>query len=139
AARRPLVAATGGVLRRSRPQALIRRRRRAMAQNGPSQRLAPEAIGLREVLFQSITHMAPAAAVAFSIIVGANFAAGALPLSVVRALVGCLLVAAVSIGQLARRLPSAGGFATYAARGLHPAVGYLVGWGFSFVEPPGGA
>ena len=50
------------------------------------------------------------------------------------ALVGCLLVA-VSIGQLARRLPSAGGFATYAARGLHPAVGFLVGWGYAFVEP----
>src|SRR5687767_14355515 len=57
------------------------RRRRAMAQNDPSRGLAREAIGLREVLFQSITHMAPAAAVAFSIIVGANFAAGALPLS----------------------------------------------------------
>jgi amino acid transporter len=105
-----------------------------MAQNGPSPGLAREAIGLREVLFQSITHMAPAAAVAFSIIVGANFAAGALPLSVLLALVGCLLVA-VSIGQLARRLPSAGGFYTYAARGLHPAVGFLVGWGYAFVEP----
>ena len=80
-----------------------------MAQNDLSPGLAREAIGLREVLFQSITHMAPAAAVAFSIIVGANYAAGALPLSVVLALVGCLLVA-VSIGQLARRLPSAGGF-----------------------------
>src|SRR5215208_4755413 len=100
-----------------------------MAQNGPSPGLAREAIGLREVLFQSITHMAPAAAVAFSIIVGANFAAGALPLSVLLALVGCLLVA-VSIGQLARRLPSAGGFYTYAARGLHPAVGFLVGWSY---------
>jgi amino acid transporter len=105
-----------------------------VAQNDPSPGLAREAIGLREVLFQSITHMAPAAAVAFSIIVGANFAGGALPLSVVLALVGCLLVA-VSIGQLARRLPSAGGFATYAARGLHPAVGFLVGWGYAFVEP----
>jgi amino acid transporter len=105
-----------------------------MAQNDPSPGLAREAIGLREVLFQSITHMAPAAAVAFSIIVGANYAGGALPLSVVLAMVGCLLVA-VSIGQLARRLPSAGGFATYAARGLHPAVGFLVGWGYAFVEP----
>lgn len=52
--------------------------------------LRRDAIGLREVLFQSITHMAPAAAVAFSIVVGAQFAAGALPLSVVFALVGCL-------------------------------------------------
>jgi amino acid transporter len=105
-----------------------------VAQRSASPGLANEAIGLREVLFQSITHMAPAAAVAFSIIVGANFAAGALPLSVLLALVGCLLVA-ISIGQLARRLPSAGGFYTYAARGLHPAVGFLVGWGYAFVEP----
>jgi amino acid transporter len=105
-----------------------------VAQRGTSSGLAREAVGLREVLFQSITHMAPAAAVAFSIIVGANFAAGALPLSVLFALVGCLLVA-VSIGQLAKQLPSAGGFYTYAARGLHPAVGFLVGWGYAFVEP----
>jgi amino acid transporter len=105
-----------------------------VAQSRPSDGLAREAVGLREVLFQSVTHMAPAAAVAFSIIVGANFAAGALPLSVVFALVGCLLVA-ISIGQLAKQLPSAGGFYTYAARGLHPAAGFLVGWGYAFVEP----
>src|SRR6266540_3328744 len=55
----------------------------AIAQTSPSTGLAHEAIGLREVLFQSITHMAPAAAVAFSIIVGAQFAGGALPLAVV--------------------------------------------------------
>lgn len=69
--------------------------------------LAREAIGLREVFFQSVTHMAPAAAVDFSIIVGANFASGAPPLSVVFAFVRCLLVA-ISIGQLAKHLPSAG-------------------------------
>jgi len=85
-------------------------------------------------LFQSITHMAPAAAVAFSIIAGAGFAAGALPLAVILALVGCLLVA-ISIGQLARHLPSAGSFYTYTARGIHPAVGFLVAWGYAFVEP----
>jgi amino acid transporter len=95
--------------------------------------LADNAIGLREVLFQSITHMAPGAAVAFSIIVGAGFAGGALPLSVVLALVGCLFVA-VSIGQLAKHLPSAAGFATYATKGLHPGVGFLVAWGYALAE-----
>jgi len=95
--------------------------------------LARNAIGLREVLFQSITHMAPGAAVAFSIIVGANFAAGALPLSILFALVGCLFVA-ISIGQLAKHLPSAAGFATYASRGLHPSVGFLVAWGYALAE-----
>ncbi len=95
--------------------------------------LAHNAIGLREVLFQSITHMAPGAAVAFSIIVGANFAAGALPLSILFALVGCLFVA-ISIGQLAKHLPSAAGFATYASRGVHPTVGFLVAWGYALAE-----
>jgi hypothetical protein len=41
------------------------------------------AVGLREVLFQSITAMAPAAAVAASIPSGAALAGGSLPLSVV--------------------------------------------------------
>ena len=108
-----------------------------MAQQPPSPSgttLAREAIGLREVLFQSITHMAPAVAVAFSIIVGANFAGGALPLSVVIALVACLCVA-YCIGELARHLPSAGGMYTYTARGLHPSIGFLVAWGYALVEP----
>jgi amino acid transporter len=96
--------------------------------------LATEAIGLREVLFQSITHMAPAAAVAFSIPAGAGFAGGALPLAVVLALIGCLFVA-LSIGQLAKHLPSAGAFYTYTAKGLHPSVGFLVAWGYAIVEP----
>jgi amino acid transporter len=96
--------------------------------------LAREAIGLREVLFQSITHMAPAAAVAFSIPFGAPFGGGALPLSVLVALVACLFVA-ISIGQLSKHLPSAGSFYTYTSRGLHPSVGFLVAWGYSIVEP----
>jgi amino acid transporter len=100
----------------------------------PSTGLAREAIGLREVLFQSITHMAPAAAVAFSIPFGAPFAGGALPLAVILALLACLFVA-MSIGQLAKHLPSAGSFYTYTSRGLHPSVGFMVAWGYAIVEP----
>src|SRR5207249_7971562 len=105
-----------------------------MERPAPSIALAREAIGLREVLFQSITHMAPAAAVAFSIIAGAGFAGGALPLAVILALIGCLLVA-ISIGQLAKHLPSAGAFYTYTSRGIHPSVGFLVAWAYAGIEP----
>ena len=96
--------------------------------------LQRDAIGLAPVLFQSVTHMAPAAAVAFSIIFATTYAGGATPLAVVLALVACLLVA-VSIAQLARHLPSAGGLYTYSARGLHPVVGFFVAWGFMLAEP----
>jgi amino acid transporter len=94
--------------------------------------LRRDAIGLREVLFQSITDMAPGAAIAASIPAGAALADGALPLSVVFALVACLLCA-WCIGLLAREMPAAGSLATYAARGLHPAVGFLVAWGYLLV------
>ena len=76
--------------------------------------------------------MAPGAAIAASIPAGAAFAGGSLPLSVVFAMVACLFCA-WSIGLLARELPAAGSLATYAARGLHPAVGFLVAWGYVLV------
>src|ERR1700735_1067705 len=100
--------------------------------------LRRNAIGLREVLFQSITDMAPGAAIAASIPAGVAFAGGSLPLAVIFALVACLFCAC-SIGLLAREMPSAGSLATYAARGLHPAVGFLVAWGYvlvGFLIPP---
>ncbi|MFB7506831.1 APC family permease [Streptomyces broussonetiae] len=95
--------------------------------------LRRDAIGLREVLFQSVTAMAPAAAVAASIPSGAAFAGGSLPLAVLIALVACLFTASC-VAELARELPAAGSVATYAARGLHPSVGFLVGWAYVFVE-----
>jgi amino acid transporter len=100
---------------------------------GTSAGLARGAIGLREVLFQSVTSMAPAGAVALSIAAGATYAGGALPLSVLLALVACLLVAS-SIGQLAKHLPSAGSVYTYPAEAIHPSLGFLVGWGYALVE-----
>jgi amino acid transporter len=90
------------------------------------------AIGLREVLFQSITDMAPGAAIAASIPAGVAFAGGSLPLAVVFALVACLFCA-WSIGLLASELPAAGSLATYAARGIHPSVGFLVAWAYVLV------
>src|ERR1700742_1088874 len=86
--------------------------------------LRRDAIGLREVLFQSITDMAPGAAIAASIPAGAALAGGSLPLCVVFALGACLFCA-VSIAELAKHLPAAGSLATYAARGLHPSLGFL--------------
>jgi amino acid transporter len=102
----------------------------SLVQTAPG--LRRDAIGLREVLFQSITDMAPGAAIAASVPAGALYAGGALPLSVLIALVACLLSASC-IGLLARELPSAGSLATYAARGLHPAAGFLTAWGYLLV------
>ena len=94
--------------------------------------LARHTVGLPGVLFQSVTFMAPGAAVATSLAVAAGFAGGALPLSIVLTMIAALIVAS-SIGQLAKHLPSAGSIYTYPAQGLHPVVGYLVGWGYAMI------
>ena len=97
-------------------------------------RLREHSIGLPQVLFQSITHMAPGAAIAFSILVSVGFAGPALPLSVLFALIACVLVA-ISIGQLAKQIPSAGGLYAYVSRALGPHAGFMVGWAFLLFEP----
>src|SRR5919199_1657410 len=96
--------------------------------------LREHSIGLPQVLFQSITHMAPAAAVAYSIYISVPYARQALPLSVALALIACIC-AATAIGQLAKRFPSAGGMYTYAARSLGPGPCFLVAWLFVLFEP----
>jgi amino acid transporter len=84
--------------------------------------------------------MAPGAAVAFSILFAAPYAGGSTPLAVLLGLAVLMLVA-VSIGQLAKHLPSAGGLYTYNAQGLGAVTGFLVGWAFILAEvivAPGG-
>ena len=96
--------------------------------------LERNAIGLTEVLFQSITHMAPAVATALSLGAATLYAGGNTPLAVVLALVAALFTA-YSIGELARFLPSAGGMYTYVARGLGSFAGWLMAWAFLLAEP----
>jgi amino acid transporter len=92
--------------------------------------LRRNAIGLPGVLFQSITTMAPASAVAFSLGAAILFTGGALPLAVLIALIVCSLIA-LNIGALARYLPSAGGLFTYVSHGLGVQAGWMTGWLFS--------
>src|SRR5213082_2026022 len=98
------------------------------------ERLRVHSIGLPQVLFQSITHMAPAAAVAYSIYISVQYSQQALPLSVALALIACIC-AATAIGQLAKLFPSAGGMYTYAGKSLGPWAGFLVAWLFILFQP----
>src|SRR6266702_2776877 len=92
--------------------------------------LRPNTIGLPGVLFQSITTIAPASAVAFSLGAAILFTGGALPLAVLIALIVCTLIA-INIGAMARYLPSAGGLLTYVGHGLGVQAGWMTGWLFS--------
>ena len=133
--RRPLDAQRAAVGLSRRPRAAVRFERTiveeashgspvAAAHPASTDRLRESSIGLPQVLFQSITHMAPGAAIAFSILFSMRFAGPALPLAVLLALIACLLVA-VSIGQMAKKVPSAGGLYSYVTHGARPGSGLL--------------
>jgi amino acid transporter len=99
----------------------------AAAEGTSGTQLRTSSIGLMDVVFQSITYMAPGAGLVFSIGIGIAYAGITLPLSVVIALIGCTFTA-VAIGQVAKYVPSAGGIYTYVAKGLSPKFGFYVGW-----------
>lgn len=101
--------------------------------HGGSQ-LSHNAVGLREIVFQSITGMAPAGAVAFALTYVASAAGAALPLALILAMIPSLMVAS-TVAQFAKKLPSAGGYYTYTSRGLSPNAGFITAWFFLFYEP----
>ena len=95
--------------------------------NETKSHLLAESVSPVAALFQSITFMAPGAALVFSLSIGVPLAGTALPVAVTIAMLACVL-AAVAIGQLASAIPSAGGLYAYAAVGLGPKSGFMVGW-----------
>jgi amino acid transporter len=98
----------------------------------PTEALSKNSVSLAGALFVAVATMAPGAGAAFAIVSGAPFAGGALPTSVIFALIGCLLVA-VAIGQLAKHIPSAGGLSAYIAEGIHNGPGFVAAWAYPAV------
>lgn len=94
----------------------------------PSEQLEHGAVGRVPVLFQSITTIAPAGGAATGLLFATTYAGGSTPLTIVLALVACALVA-ITIAQMSRHLPSAGGLYTYVTHGLGSKFGFLTGWG----------
>jgi amino acid transporter len=102
--------------------------------SGPEPQLRRDSVGLWGSIFQGLTHMAPAAGVMTGIGFIATSAGSAIPLAFVLAGIICVLIA-YSINQLARHLPSAGGYYTYVARGINPTFGFMTGWIYFLYDP----
>jgi len=102
---------------------------------GVASELRTGTLSLFEVVLQGVATIAPA----FAIIATFQFAVGqagiAAPLVYLLAFVIVALLA-ITIGQLAKELPSAGGFSTYVSRAVHPYAGFLTGWIFLIWLPP---
>lgn len=87
------------------------------------------------VLMQGITHIAPAVGLVLSIQFITSTAGVDAPLAYAIAFL-IMLMLGVSLMQLARHLPSAGGYYTYISRTIHPRAGFLTTWIYFLYDPP---
>jgi amino acid transporter len=92
------------------------------------------ALGLPAVIIQGVTHIAPALAILFSLQFTVTEAGVTAPLTYLAAFL-IVLVLAVVLTQLARHLPSAGGYFTYISRTLGARTGFMVAWLFAWYSP----
>src|ERR1700692_3263733 len=95
--------------------------------------LQREALGLRDVVFQGITHIAPAVNVVFTLPVIASQAGAAMPLSLLLSVLVCFLIAN-TVAQFSRYMPSSGGYYTFVSRGLGPRFGFVTTWSYLIYE-----
>ena len=106
---------------------------REAAASPPGPGLRAGALKLPSILMQGITHIAPA--VALLVIPFITTHAGpATPLAFVIGF-GIILTLGISLTQLARHLPSAGGYYTYVSRTVHPRAGFLTAWLYFLYDP----
>ena len=92
------------------------------------------ALRLPAVLMQGIGHTAPATAILLTLPITATYAGDAAPLAYLLAF-AVVLMLGVGLTQLARHLPSAGGYYTYVSRTVHPRAGFLTAWLFFPTHP----
>jgi len=96
--------------------------------------LAAGAMGLGSVVAQAITHVAPAMGFLTGATFIATYAGTAVPLAYIGAFLVCLSIG-LSLVQLAKHLPSAGGYFTYVSRTLHPRLGFMTAWLYFLYDP----
>src|SRR5579859_1642455 len=87
------------------------------------------ALGLRDVVFQGITHIAPAINVVFTLPVIAAQAGATMPLSLLLSVIVCFFIAN-TVAQFSRYVPSSGGYYTFVSRGLGPRFGFVTTWSY---------
>jgi amino acid transporter len=97
------------------------------AREGEDRGLAREAVGSARVIAFGTSIVAPAGSAVTLLILVLAYAGFASPLVILICFAGSLCCA-ISIGQFAGRVPSAGWAYTYNSRGLGPAAGFLTGW-----------
>jgi amino acid transporter len=109
-----------------------------VAQSTRGTELEARALKLPEVLMQGVTHIAPAVGMVLTIQFITSLAGITSPLAYLLAFL-ITLTLGISLTQLAKHLPSAGGYYTYLSRTVHPRAGWLTAWLYFLYDPTGAA
>ena len=109
-----------------------------VSETGKTSQLHHGALSLTGAVMQGVTHIAPTAGVILILQSEVATLGLATPFAFIIAIAIMFLIG-ISIAQLARFLPSAGGFFTYISRTLDPRVGWFGGWINLLYDPFGTA
>lgn len=96
--------------------------------------LRPAALKFPAILMQAVSHIAPAVGLVLTIQFIASIAGVAAPLAYALAVL-IVVTLGISLSQLAKHLPSAGGYYTYISRTVHPRAGFLTAWLYLLYDP----
>ena len=104
----------------------------------PEPNLRTGALGLPSVIMQAVTHIAPGTGVILTLQLIAKHAGQTVPLAFALGFV-MMLALGMSLAELAKHIPSAGGYYTYVSRTVHPRAGFLTAWLYFLYDPVGTA
>jgi len=100
--------------------------------------LRRNSLGLPELVFQGVTHIAPATTVVFTFPIIALKAGPAMPLSFLLSTILCFFIGN-TVSQFSRYMPSSGGYYSFATRGLGSRSGFMATWSYLVYEILGAA
>src|SRR5258708_11789417 len=100
--------------------------------------LRRNSLGLPELVFQAVTHIAPATSVVFIFPAIAHQAGPAMPLSFVLTTIVCMFVGS-TVFQFSKYVPSSGGYYSFSTRGLGSRSGFMATWSYLIYEIIGAA
>ncbi len=103
-----------------------------------STQLRRNSLGLPELVFQGVTHIAPATNIIFTFPIIALKAGPAMPVSFLLSTIVCFFIGN-TVAQFSRYVPSSGGYYSFATRGLGNRSGFMATWSYLVYEILGAA
>jgi amino acid transporter len=99
------------------------------ASNTKAPQLRRGALGLPQVVFQGITHIAPSLNIVFTFPIIALKAGPAMPISFLLTTIVCYFIGN-TVSQFSKYMPSSGGYYSFATRGLGDRSGFMTTWSY---------